>query len=74
MFRIKTSHRLAVFQSLELRRFGVQDYGQFRVPLHETRVDALGLSNHFDMFETVHNLFPNDTQLHFGEAIPHTAV
>ena len=42
--------------------------------MHEGRVDALRLAHHLDRREALQDLFPDDLQLHLGQAVADAAV
>src|SRR6185437_14185962 len=59
------------------RRFGalcVQSYRHAVVALHEARRDAAGFAGEFDVREAFHDLFPDDLELQFRQAIADAAV
>ena len=47
---------------------------QLRIALHERRVGALRLADDFDEAEPLHDFFPDDPQLHFGQPVAHAAM
>ena len=52
----------------------VHDHRQFGIAFDKTGIDALRFTHHFDGVEALHDLFPHNAQLHFGQAIAHAAV
>ena len=47
---------------------------QVRVTFYERRPSSFRLANHFNEAEAFHDLFPDDSKLHFSQPVTHTAV
>src|SRR6056300_1741111 len=49
-------------------------HGQFADTADEAGTQVDGITHHFNVFEAVHDLFPEDPQLHFPKPIAEAAV
>ena len=52
----------------------VNDNREIGIASDKVRMYALLRPNHLDMAEAIHNLLPQDAQLHLGQAIAHAAM